>query len=202
MTRDDVELIEKRNLHPGFVRVDRYRLRIPLYQGGLSGELVRDVFDRGRVVAVLLLDPERDRVVLVEQFRPGPYVAGLEPWLIECVAGIIEQGENEVEVARRESLEETGAAVSDLVPLMEFATSPGACSETVTLFLARVDSRDLGGIHGLASEGENIKVLVLPVGEALELLASGRIVNAKTIIALQWLAANYADVKRRWPAPR
>ena len=198
MNRDDVELIEKQVAFRGYFQIDRLRLRFPLYEGGMSREVEREVLERGQVAAVLLVDPNRNCVVLIEQFRPGPYAAGEPPWLIEAVAGVIESGESAEELARREAREEANCEITDLFPIMRFFTSPGASTESVALFCGRVDSSDAGGVHGLAEEGEDIRVLVVSVDEALSLLREGRIVNAKTIIALQWLASNYDKVRKRW----
>ena len=196
--REDVELMGREVVHDGFFRLDRYRLRHRQFAGGLGPALTREVLERGRVAAVLPVDPERDRVVLIEQFRPGAWAAGWEPWLLECVAGVIEPGETPQELARREALEEAGCTVTDLVPIATFLTSPGAATETVRLFCGRVDSEGVGGLHGLATEGEDIRVTVMPVDDAVALLDAGRIVNAKTIIALQWIARHYASLKARW----
>jgi len=200
MDRDDVELIEKLAAFSGYFRIDRFRLRFPLYEGGMSREVSREVLERGQVAAVLLVDPDRDAVVLIEQFRPGPYAAGEQPWLIETVAGVIEDTEGAAEMATREAREEADCEITDLLPVMRFFTSPGASTESVTLFCGRVDSSNAGGVHGLDEEGEDIRVMVLSVDAALTLLADGKIVNAKTIIALQWLASNYDEVKQRWLA--
>jgi ADP-ribose pyrophosphatase len=198
MNRDGVELIEKQAAFCGYFRIDRLRLRFPLYEGGMSREVEREVLERGQVAAVLLVDPDRDCVVLIEQFRPGPYAAGEQPWLIEAVAGVIEGTESAEEMARREAREEANCEITDLFPIMRFFTSPGASTESVALFCGRVDSTHAGGVHGLEEEGEDIRVMVVSVMEALSLLHEGKIVNAKTIIALQWLASNYDEVKKRW----
>ena len=198
MNRDGVELIEKQAAFSGYFRIDRFRLRFPLYEGGMSREVEREVLERGQVAAVLLVDPDRDCVVLIEQFRPGPYAAGDQPWLIEAVAGVIEGTESAEEMARREAREEANCEITDLFPVMRFFTSPGASTESVALFCGRVDSTDAGGVHGLEEEGEDIRVMVVSVTEALSLLHEGKIVNAKTIIALQWLASNYDKIKKRW----
>jgi ADP-ribose pyrophosphatase len=195
-----VEVIGKRTVFEGHFRIERYHLRHTLHAGGMSETLSRELFERGQVAAVLPVDPVRDEVILIEQFRIGPYAVGWDPWLLEGVAGIIEDGESPEDVARRETREEAGCEITDLVPVMRYISSPGACSETVALFCGRVDSSGAGGVHGLADEGEDIKVMVYPVAKAIGLLDSGRIVNAKTIIALQWLALNYADLKQRWLA--
>jgi ADP-ribose pyrophosphatase len=198
MSKDDVEVVEKKTAYSGYFRIDRYRLRYSLYEGGTSPEVVREIFERGQVAALLMIDPDRDAVVLIEQFRPGPFAAGDPPWLIETVAGVIEGDESAEEMARREAMEEANCEITDLFPIMRFFTSPGASTESVTLFCGRVDSSNAGGVHGLDDEGEDIRVMVVSVDEALSLLNEGRIVNAKTIIALQWLAANYDSVKHRW----
>ena len=202
MVGEGVELIGKEVVHDGYFRLDRYRLRHRQFAGGLGPVLTREILERGRVAAVLPVDPARDRVVLIEQFRPGAWAAGWDPWLLECVAGVIEPGETPEELARREAQEEAGCIVTDLVAIATFLTSPGATTETVRLFCGRVDSEGVGGLHGLATEGEDIRVSVLPVEEAVALLDAGRIVNAKTIIALHWIARHYSSLKTQWSSAR
>lgn len=198
MNRNSVELIEKQAAFSGYFQIHRLRLRFPLYAGGMSREVVREVLERGQVAAVLLVDPDNDAVVLIEQFRPGPYAAGDEPWMIEIVAGVIEGTESAEEMSVREAREEANCEISDLFPVMRFFTSPGSSTESITLFCARVDSTHAGGIHGLEDEGEDIRVMAVSVDQALALVDDGKIVNAKTIIALQWLAGHYDKVKNRW----
>ena len=201
MSIEPVDLIERTTAFEGYFRIDRYRLRHRLYAGGMSPEITREVFERGQVAAVLPVDPVRDELVLIEQFRIGPYAIGWEPWLLEGVAGIIEAGEDAESVCRREAREEANCALTDLVPIAHYLSSPGAVTETVRLFCGRTDTKALGGVYGLPEEGEDILVKVTPIATALEWLADGRIVNAKTIIALQWLALHYADLKRSWLDP-
>ena len=117
MNENDVEILDKETAFQGYFRIDRYRLRHRLFAGGWSEAITREVFERGHVVGVLPYDPIEDRVVLIEQFRIGAYAAGFSPWLIEIVAGVIEAGEEPEEVARRETLEETGCSVTELMPV-------------------------------------------------------------------------------------
>ena len=194
----DVEVVGREVVYDGYFRLDRYRLRHRQFAGGLGPIITREILERGRVAAVLPVDPVRDRVVLIEQFRPGAWAAGEHPWLLECVAGVLEPGETPEELSRREGLEEAGCTITDLVPIASFLTSPGAVTETVRLFCGRIDSDGVGGLHGLAEEGEDIRARAMPVEEAVALLDAGRIVNAKTIIALQWIARHYASLKTRW----
>jgi ADP-ribose pyrophosphatase len=195
---DRVEIIDKQTPFRGYFRVDAYRLRHRTFEGGWSRQISREIFERGHAAAVLLYDPHHDAVVLVEQFRIGAHAAGLEPWLIETVAGIIEPGEAAAEVVRREAVEEAGCEVGTLEPIGTFILSPGGSSETIALFCGRVASTDAGGVHGLDHEDEDIRPLVLSTDEALARLAAGGIVNATTAIALQWLALNRDRLRAEW----
>jgi ADP-ribose pyrophosphatase len=194
----DVEVLEKTTPYRGFFRMDVYRLRHRKFDGGWTQELSREVFERGHAVAVLPYDPERDRVILIEQFRIGAYAAGLDAWLLETVAGVIEESESAQDVARREAHEEAGCDITDLVPIAEIMLSPGGCSETLAVYCGRVDSRGAGGIHGLAHEGEDIRVLVLPPEDALARVMATRGANANAIIPLQWLLLNRRELQQRW----
>jgi len=160
-------------------------------------------FDRGQAAAVLLYDPARDSVVLIEQFRIGALASTARlkkrgPWLIEAVAGVIEAGESAEDVVRREAAEEAGLEPSDLIPMLDYLSSPGCMSESVALYCGRVDASAAGGVHGLDHEHEDIRVLVVPFRQAVEMVESGRFFNAHTIIALYWLALNRDRVRRRW----
>lgn len=199
MTHKPIDILHRETVFQGYFRVDRYRLRHGLHKGGMGAPILREVFERGHAAAVLLLDPLRWEVVLLEQFRIGAHAAGLaDAWLTEIVAGIIHDGESAEEVARREAREETGLDVEALWPIAEYIVSPGGASETVSLFLGRVDARDCEGIHGLDEEHEDIRVFAMPVDEAISLLDSGKANNALMLIALQWLALNKEEVRRRW----
>ncbi len=195
-----VELIERETPYQGYFRIDRYVLRHGLFAGGMSEPLTREVFERGHAAAVLPYDPERDAVVLIEQFRIGAYAAGREPWLVEIVAGIVDADESPADVAHRELYEEAGLTADQVEPIGEVMVSPGGTSETIALFCARVDARTANGIHGLADEHEDIRVTTMPADDALAALERGDIVSAPAVIALQWLALHRERLRERWRA--
>ncbi len=85
-----------------------------------------------------------------------------------------------------------------LEPVADYLVSPGGTSERITLYCGKVDATYLGGIHGIAEEHEDIRVMVVPFRQAMALLHQGRINSAAPIIALQWLAMNREQLRRRW----
>ena len=195
---DDVEMVEREACFRGFYQLDRLHLRHRLFAGGMGKLINRELFVRHDAVCVLPYDPQRDCVVLIEQFRVGALDKSVNPWLIELVAGLIDKDEQPEEVARREAVEEAGLELAELWPLTQYYPSPGGSDERVHLYVGRCDSRGAGGVHGLEEEGEDIRVLVWSLDEALAALDDGRIDNAASIIALQWLALNRDKVRERW----
>lgn len=196
--KDGVEVLGRDIVYEGFFRIERLRLRHRLFAGGWSDEITRELFERGHAAAVLPYDPWRDAVVLIEQFRVGALDWPPGPWLLEIVAGMIEPGETAEDVVRREAEEEAGCHIDRLEPICEYHVSPGGTSERIRLFCGRVDSRGVGGLHGLPHEDEDIRVTVHGCEEALDLLDAGRLPSATPIIALQWLQRHRERLQRDW----
>ena len=186
----DVELQEDRELYRGVFSLRLLRLRHRLFSGRWSEVLRRELFQRPDAGMVLLHDPERAKVALVEQFRPGALGRdGASPWLLELVAGMVAAAETPLQAARREVREETGLEVAGLRPLGRCHTSPGGCREQMHLFYARTRLQGKGGIHGQAAEHKDIQVHFLALDECLEALAQERWqTSAPTLFALHWLA--------------
>jgi len=144
------------------------------------------LLERGHAAAVLPYDPALDQVLLIEQFRPGALRNASGPWLIEFVAGIVEPGESDEDVVRREAVEEAGITLQTVTPMTTFYPSPGGCSETIALLWATADLAGAGGVYGLADEGEDIKASVYDFAAAMQMVDSGEINNAATIILMLW----------------
>ena len=194
----EFKIINKEILYSGFFRMEKYCLQHTLYAGGWSAVINRELFVRGSCVAVLLYDPERDKVVLIEQFRAGAILQPDRAWLVEIVAGAIEEGETAIEVAYRESIEEAGCEIQELIVINEFYTTPGGASERITLFCGKIDSTKVGGIHGLDHEDEDISVRSVDFDEAYRMVESNEMESAIPIIAIQWLALNKEKIRQKW----
>lgn len=199
-TNSDVKILERKECHRRFLRIDLLTLEHRRFAGGWIGPIERELMLRQPAVGVLLFDPDRDELVLVRQFRVGVLGEKESPWLLELVAGMVEEGESEQDVAERESQEEANLQPLALERICEYYCSPGTTNEKITLFCGRIDSSEAGGIFGLDGEHEDIEVVTLSFDEAVQALANGEIDNAMTIVAIQWLMLNKSGLLKRWAA--
>jgi ADP-ribose pyrophosphatase len=193
----DFQILHRSTAYDGFLELARYQIRHASFHGGWCEPVFRERLEKLSAVSVLPYDPQRDEVVLIEQFRIGAMEHADGPWLLETIGGYRHPGEDADAVARRELAEEGGLRSSLMERVGSFYASPGLSTEQITLFCARVDAVDAGGIHGLADEGEETRVVVLPAEEALQELF-GRINSTSPLILLQWLAANRERLRRDW----
>lgn len=205
-TKQDVEVVRKEPGYSGFFDLNIYTLRHRKFAGDWTREITREVFERGHAVAVVPYDPSLDKVLLIEQFRPGAYFSmssawfsgDTSPWLYEGVAGIIEPGEQPEDVAYREAVEETGTELSDLMLVSHYLVSPGGTTESVFVYVGRADLSNVNGLHGIPHEGEDIRPFTVPLAEAYNAIEDGLVNNAMTIVALQWMVLNKDKMLAKW----
>jgi len=184
--RADVVIAGREVLAEGFRRYERLRVR----RSGEDVPRALDVLRSGPAAAVLPIDPGRDEVVLLRQFRLAGHLANGRGNLVEIVAGHVEAEEQPAEAARRECVEEIGVAPGLLVVLFTYLTSPGMSDEEITLFLGIVDASGVPERAGAAAEHEETVPMRVPIDAALAALAARTVRNGPLIIALQWLALN------------
>lgn len=189
-----VRIIQRREVFKRFVfRIEEVTLQHELFNGAMSGEITRLILQRGDSVAMLLCEREKQTVLLCEQFR-APTLDNGTGWLLEIPAGILEPGEDAEECARREVMEEIGFSVKMLRRIATVYLSPGGSSERIHLFYGDVSANDRTGKGGgLENEGEDIRLIYMPVVEAISKAKNGQIEDAKTLVALQWLALETAQ---------
>lgn len=190
MDNDDVKILRKEIVYDGYFKMAKYYLKHRLFSGQWSNAIEREIYERGDAVCLLLYDKKQDAVVLVEQFRPGALNREFSPWLLEIVAGIFEPNEKPRDVAIREAKEETGIELKEVHYICDYLSSPGGMSEAVYIYYSLVDASHVSGVFGLASESEDIKAHVVPRATAYHWVETGKIKNAMTIVALQWLQLN------------
>ncbi len=193
--QDDVTVSQVTCKYHGFFKMNEYQLSHKLFNGGQSELIHREIFERGDAVVVMPYDPVQDKLLLIEQFRPGALRRADSPWLLEFIAGMFNEQEKPVDVAIREAKEEADLQLNEqeIQPIMEYLSSPGGMSESIHLYWAKVNADEIkaGRVCGLDDEHEDILLHLVTREQALTLLSEGKITNAATIIALQWLALNY-----------
>jgi ADP-ribose pyrophosphatase len=199
---------EKRKLHAeikkitpefnGFLSINRYEIEADRHEGG-KHTVTWLLMERGHAVAILGYDPARDEVVLGNEMRPGVLAAGDYPYTDNLPAGGIPKGETAVEAAIREMVEEQGLELKNTEVIHEGAyVSSGGTSEKIAIVFGTVDMSKAGGVHGLETESENIKAVILKSDEFLRRVRAGEITDLKTIVAGYWLAENRDRLQQQY----
>ncbi|MBZ8119770.1 NUDIX domain-containing protein [Roseovarius sp. LXJ103] len=192
-----VEVIAEESPHAGFFVTKALTLRHPKFDGTLTEPLRREVFVSTDAAIVLPYDPVRDRVLLIEQFRMGPFGRGdPHPWMLEPVAGRVDPGETPEAAAYRECAEEAGLTLTGLEQIASYYPSPGAVTEYFHTYLGLADiPDDLPRLGGLETEAEDIRLHLMPFERAHALIETGEADNGPLILALMWLARERARLR-------
>lgn len=187
--RPPFTIVSRETVWQGFCRVER----IVFDQATRAGDTRRLTFEvesHGRAAAVLAYDPKRREAVLVRQLRLPPGLDGEDPMSLEIIAGLLDRTTEDPEAtARREAHEEAGLDLDTVELIAATRPSPGLSSEKVWLYLAEVDldrARVADG-GGLAHEGEDIEVVILPLAALAALVDEGERLDMKTLLAVQTL---------------
>lgn len=179
--------------------LQRVRFRYTRFDGKPSADLTWELWRRGRGCAVLPYDPVRDRVALIEQFRLPALAAGIAPVMTECVAGLVDIGEDPADAARREVVEEAGLRAERLEKIGQFMLMQGGCDEMMHYYAARVALPEAAsGAGGVEAEGEDTRVVVMPVDDAFAMVDENRIENVTAAFCLMWLRHHRARLRREW----
>lgn len=186
----DLEIRTQVTPYAEFFAVEEIRLRHRSYAGAMTPEMHRTGFVSADATTVLPYDPDRDRVLLIEQLRVGPILRGdPQPWSLEAIAGRIDPGETPQDTALREAKEEAGLEITRLIPIGGYYPSPGAKTEFLYSFIGLADLPDAAaGLGGLLAEGEDIRAHVVPFETLMDAVASGEAGNAPLILSALHLA--------------
>jgi len=185
----DVAVQTRGQPYGDFFAVEEYDLSFQRFDGAHSPVVKRAVFVSGDAVTVVPYDPVRDRVLIVEQFRMGPFARGdSQPWQLEPIAGRIDPFETAEDAARREAVEEAGLTLGALLPIAGFYPSPGAKTEYIYSYIALTDLPDEAAIlAGEASEAEDIKGHILSFDDFAAVVARGEATTAPLLLSYYWL---------------
>ena len=187
MPDDHVRLLNQEILADDWARLTRYTIDLTR-RDGIVERQIRQVYDRGDGAVILPVDPARQTVLLVRQFRMPVYLDDQNGLLIEACAGLLDENDPETAI-RKEAEEELGYRMKEVSRIAVIYMSPGSVRERLSFFLAHYSPADRiseGG--GSAHEGEDIEVIELPLAEALAMVKRGEIIDAKTVVLLQHVA--------------
>ena len=193
-----VEVLDKEWLSQGFMKLAKFTLRHERFDGGMQGPMTREIVLRTEAVGVLPYDPIADKILLIEQFRVAAHLAGMPAWQREVIAGISDKDETPEDLARREAIEEANCKVTDMVEMTRFILSPGMSTEVLILYCGRMDSSQSTGVHGLATEHEDIRSTLFDAKEIPALIEHGTTGNGPLMLALYWMQANHERLRQLW----
>jgi ADP-ribose pyrophosphatase len=193
-----IEIQGQEWLSQGFMKLAKYTVRHERFDGGMIGPFTREIVLRTTAVGVLPYDPIADKILLIEQFRLAAHLAGFPAWQREVIAGIADKDESSEDLARREAIEEANCKVTDLVEMTRFLLSPGMSNEVLILYCGRMDSSQATGVHGLATEHEDIRSTLYDAKEIPALLEHGTTGNGPLTMALYWMQANRQRLRQLW----
>ncbi len=190
MTRSDVTNVDISRPYANYFTLDEYDLTFRRYDGAQSDMVRRAVFVATDAVIVLPYDPVRDRVLLIEQFRPGPYARGDNlPWQLEPIAGRLDADEAPEVAARREAQEEAGLDLAELHEVANCYASPGCSTEFYNIYVGLADLPDtVVGVAGVEQEAEDIRSYLYSFDALMQMTDKMQVVNAPLVLAALWLA--------------
>ena len=190
------QIEQQKTVFNGYFQIVKYWLKTSLFRGDWSESFTREVFERGHAIGVVPYDKKNNKLLLVEQFRPGAITTPFDPWVIEPIAGIIEAGEKLEDVVRREAMEEAGIKLDKVQQIYHYLVSPGGTSETLALYVAPCDLSNYQNhqVYGLQHEQEDIKVHLFSLQQAVAQVEQGKINNAMSIIAINWLEKHWQQL--------
>jgi ADP-ribose pyrophosphatase len=193
-----VEILGQEWLSQGFMRLARFTLKHERYDGSMAGPITREIVLRPQAVGVVPYDPTTDQFILIEQFRVAAHLGGMPAWQREIVAGIADREESLEDLARREAMEEANCKVSELFEMLRYLPSPGISNEVLVAFLGRMEPGAVTGVHGLATEHEDIRSTLFHLDQIPEILADGHTGNGPLLTVLQWMQLNRDRIRKLW----
>ena len=190
----------KRSVYKGFFSVEEHDLTYQKFNNEQSNVVTRSTIVSSDAVIVLPYDPVNDRILLIEQFRAGPYVKGDEnPWVLEPIAGLIDEGETPESAGTREAQEEALLEIKRLELVARSYPSPGISTEFFHQYIGIVELLDSSNlIAGLQSENEDIRSHIFEYEQFFEMIESGKVKVGPLILLGLWLSKNRNRLRKTY----
>lgn len=194
-----IKILSKEILYRGFNQITKYFFEFFSFDGTQIFHSDKEIFERKNAVAVLLYDPNLDSVVLIEQFRPGSFVAEGIAFPLEIPAGLVDEGDVYLsDVAKREAKEEANCEIEKLLEIGYFYPEISFSTRRIHLFCGKVNAKNIALNGGLKEDCEDTKISLMPVSELRKLLDENQIINSHSLIAVQWFFLNLDKVQKEF----
>jgi len=198
----NIKIIERKTLFDGFHKLEDITLQHSSFSKQTSNLLpptTREVMHCGKAALMLLYHPQKDAILLSQQFRFGVFASGYDnPWIWEAAGGMVDEKEDPKDSAIREAYEETGTTVLNTEFIGNFFTSSGCLDEEFYLYCGCINDADTSRLYGMTDEGEEINTELISVNNVFTMLEQHEIVQGMTALALYWFKDNYSRLKTTW----
>ena len=200
MNQTHISPKKKRVAYKGFFSVEEHELSYQKFNKTQSDVVIRSALISSEAVIVLPYDPINDRVLLIEQFRTGPYVKGDEnPWLLEPIAGLVDDGETPELAGLREAQEEAHLKIENLELVARSYPSPGISTEFFHQYIGIASlPENTNLVTGLKSEAEDIQSHIFSYEEFSKMINEGDINVGPAILLGLWLSKNRKNLMKKY----
>jgi len=195
-----IKIIKKENCYNGFNKINNYLFEFESFDKKNKLTCEKEIFERKDAIAIVLYDSEKDRLLLIQQFRPGCYIKKNIDCPYEIVAGLVDKNDTMESAITREVKEESGVDILKILKIGSFFPEISFSTREIHLFCGKFDSSKIGKYAGLKEENEDIKILLFSKDEVKNMLKNNEVINSHSLIALQWFFLNLNYVENEFKA--
>ncbi|HSQ98231.1 MAG TPA: NUDIX hydrolase [Rickettsiales bacterium] len=192
----NIKILKKESCYAGFNKINNYLFEFESFDGKNKLTCEKEIFERKDAIAVVLYDNVNDKLLLIQQFRPGCYIKKNIDCPYEIVAGLVDKNDTMENAITREVKEEANVEILKILKIGSFFPEISFSTREIHLFCGKFDSSNVNKYAGLKSENEETKILLFSKDEVRSMLKNNKIINSHSLIALQWFFLNLNDVEK------
>lgn len=195
---DKIKILKKDKSYDGFNKINNYLFEFNNFTNTQKLLCEKEIFERKDAIAIVLYDDVNDKLLLIQQFRPGCYIKKNIMYPFEIVAGLIDKNESMEQTIIREAKEESSAVITKIIKLCSFFPEISFSTREIHIFCGKFDSTKIKEFAGLKSEGEDTKISLFSSQQVRSILRKNEIINSHTIIGLQYFFSNFKNIIKKF----